>query len=489
MRKNYSWWPLAAVLFASSATYGQSVGIGTTSPNTSAQLDITSSSRGLLIPRMDSATILTIANPAKGLLVYDSSRNQLLVNMGTPASPNWQNIVASSGWSLSGNSGTNGNAFIGTTDATPLVFKTDNNVVAKFDIDDNVALGSGAMANGGSAGSIAIGTGALQQPSQNCIALGYIALAGNTGFDNIGIGQQTLNFNTGSGNVALGFFSLVSNTTASNNVAVGTSAAEENTTGGDMVAIGNLALGANRSGNDNTAIGNSALAFNNTGSGNTAVGSYALERTTNSYYNTVVGYNSGEAYDNGYNNVFVGANCDVNGAGYFNVIAIGQATVCTASDQARFGNPATNSIGSYADWTNFSDSRYKRNMRENVKGLDFIMRLRPITYNLDVTGIRHHLGQADPKDAPTQQSIRNREATVFSGFAAQEVEQAASASGYDFSGVDKPKNANDFYGLRYGDFVVPLVKAVQEQQAMIKALTEKVEQQDKQIQQLLSTKK
>jgi len=48
------------------------------------------------------------------------------------------------------------------------------------------------------------------------------------------------------------------------------------------------------------------------------------------------------------------------------------------------------------------------------------------------------------------------------GFIAQEVEQAAHSIGYDFSGVDAPKNENDFYGLRYAEFVVPLVKAVQE---------------------------
>jgi cell division protein FtsB len=36
--------------------------------------------------------------------------------------------------------------------------------------------------------------------------------------------------------------------------------------------------------------------------------------------------------------------------------------------------------------------------------------------------------------------------------------------------VDKPKNDRDFYGLRYGDFVVPLVKGMQEQQQMIETL-------------------
>jgi hypothetical protein len=42
--------------------------------------------------------------------------------------------------------------------------------------------------------------------------------------------------------------------------------------------------------------------------------------------------------------------------------------------------------------------------------------------------------------------------------------------GYDFSGVDKPKNESDMYGLRYAEFVVPMVKAIQEQQAMIEEL-------------------
>jgi hypothetical protein len=68
------------------------------------------------------------------------------------------------------------------------------------------------------------------------------------------------------------------------------------------------------------------------------------------------------------------------------------------------------------------------------------------------------------------------------------VEAAAAASEYDFSGVDKPKNANDFYGLRYGDFVVPLVKAVQEQQKLIDAMQKRLDEQDRLIQQLLKTK-
>ena len=66
--------------------------------------------------------------------------------------------------------------------------------------------------------------------------------------------------------------------------------------------------------------------------------------------------------------------------------------------------------------------------------------------------------------------------TIHSGFVAQEVEQAAKDAGYNFSGIDKPKSDNDMYGLRYADFVVPIVKAVQEQQQMIKLQQQMMEE-------------
>jgi hypothetical protein len=65
---------------------------------------------------------------------------------------------------------------------------------------------------------------------------------------------------------------------------------------------------------------------------------------------------------------------------------------------------------------------------------------------------------------------------LHTGFVAQDVETAGKKLGYDFSGLDKPKNASDVYGLRYSEFVVPLVKAVQEQQATIEGLEKKIAQ-------------
>ena len=59
---------LAAVLFTAT-TFAQ-VGIGTTTPDASAALDITSNTKGLLIPRMTNAQRQAISNPAAGLQVF-----------------------------------------------------------------------------------------------------------------------------------------------------------------------------------------------------------------------------------------------------------------------------------------------------------------------------------------------------------------------------------------------------------------------------------
>jgi trimeric autotransporter adhesin len=70
-----------------------------------------------------------------------------------------------------------------------------------------------------------------------------------------------------------------------------------------------------------------------------------------------------------------------------------------------------------------------------------------------------------------------------SGFIAQEVEQAALKAGYNFSGLIKPRSSNEHYSLSYDAFVVPLVKAVQEQQTVINAQHLTIHQQKAAIEQ------
>jgi hypothetical protein len=47
------------------------------------------------------------------------------------------------------------------------------------------------------------------------------------------------------------------------------------------------------------------------------------------------------------------------------------------------------------------------------------------------------------------------------------VEEAAKSVGYTFSGVRAANHDTGLYSMSYADFVVPLVKAMQEQQQMI----------------------
>ena len=355
-----------------------------------------------------------------------------------------------SSWSITGNAGTRaGTNFAGTTDAQAFDIRTNNILRTRITT-------KGQIETYNTGGSVFLGEGAGAN-------------------DDLATRQ----------NVFVGFHAGFSNTTGADNTASGLNALRSNISGIFNTASGTAALLDNTTGNSNTADGLSALASNTTGSDNTAVGSGALYATTSSLYNTALGYNAGTSYDNGYNNVFLGANVDVNGTGYFNVIAIGQGTIVTGSSVARFGNSATVSYGGWANWSNVSDGRFKKNVKPAVPGLAFITKLRPVTYNLDAMALDAFLHKSDRKkeaqlssaaEAIHTRALQEKEAITSTGFVAQEVETAAKELGYDFSGVDPPKNANDYYGLRYAEFVVPLVKAVQEQQGMIEAQQKEIEE-------------
>ena len=81
---------LAAVVFTAT-TYAQ-VGIGTTNPNTSAALDITSTTKGLLPPRMTTDERDLITSAAKGLIVFNTTLNTLQINEGDAATANWVSL-------------------------------------------------------------------------------------------------------------------------------------------------------------------------------------------------------------------------------------------------------------------------------------------------------------------------------------------------------------------------------------------------------------
>ncbi len=340
----------------------------------------------------------------------------------------------------------------------------------------NNAIGDLALfSNTVGTGNIAIGKSTLYKNTTGTynFASGSESLFSNTtGLENTAIGRSTLinnttgsyNFaggstslfynKTGSKNIAIGYLALVTSINNSGNIAIGDSALYTYNDGSFedfLVAVGSKSLSANTTGFYNTSIGASAMLNNTTGTSNTAVGTFSMQTNLIGNSITTIGYSANVASSN-----------------LSNATAIGALAVVDASNKVRIGNNSITSIGGQVAWTAFSDGRYKKDIKENVAGLDFIKALRPITYTVDIESLDKELNknikpQTDQRNADLIKKNAGESAKIIhTGFIAQEVEAAAKKLNFDFDGVDKPQTKDGLYGLRYAEFVVPLVKAVQE---------------------------
>ena len=135
------------LMAAGSVSKAQNIGINSTgaTPDASAMLDISSTAKGLLAPRMTTTQQNAITSPANGLLIYNTTTNAFMVNAGTPASPNWILVGNSiTGWSTTGNTGTNAAThFLGTTDNQSLRIRTKNTQRMVIDSSNgNVGIGT-----------------------------------------------------------------------------------------------------------------------------------------------------------------------------------------------------------------------------------------------------------------------------------------------------------------------------------------------------------
>lgn len=499
-----------------SVVNAQNVGIGTSTPDASAALDIKSTTKGLLVPAMTQAQRNAISNPATGLLIFQTD--------GTAVLPVWIVLGSggSNGWQIGGNSGTDpATNFIGTTDDVALRFRV-NKVNAGY-IDSalfstsigfraldavttgkyNTAAGYSALrANTTGNSNTANGYNALYANTTGSYntANGSSALYSNTtASSNTANGYQTLYSNTtGSGNTASGHYALRFNTTGYQNTAIGTFALYDNTTGYFNTASGYNALANNTTGYSNTANGVYSLAFKTTGDNNAANGSYALRSNTSGNLNTANGGQSLEYNTSGSNNVAVGFNAmrfnttgsynttvgfgagAIPGLNPFNFTAIGYIAghVGSNSNTVEIGNRSVTWIGGQVGWSTYSDERIKDNIKSNVPGLDFILKLNPVTYKLNIHRQNEISRMKDTLNWKGKYDIEN---IIQTGFVAQEVEKAAKEINYNFSGVIVPKHEKDLYSLRYNEFVVPLVKAVQEQQQMIEELQKQVNELQRNI--------
>ncbi len=329
---------LCIIVFAQA--YAQSVAINTDAslPHASAMLDIKSTDKGLLIPRVNlvsESDITTITNPRLSLLIYNN-------NAALPDGEGfyfwngnfWTKLITRTNlsnlaWNLTGNAGTNpSNDFIGTTDNKPLIFKTNNILSGKIEPGpNNVFFGQSAGLNNTSGNNNSffghLSGGANTTGSNNLFAGHFSGTSNTTGSGNAFAGHAAGRENTtGNRNTFLGEDAGINNTTGNQNTLVGNGAGRDNTTASGLVAIGLDALSSNTTGYNNVAIGTAALKnavntqkqvaigdsalYFSTGSFNTATGSKALYSSTTGFENTANGVEALYSNTTGLTNTAVG---------------------------------------------------------------------------------------------------------------------------------------------------------------------------------------
>ena len=291
----------------------------------------------------------------------------------------------------------------------------------------------------------------LTTKGNNNVFVGNDAGTSNSiGFINSFLGYKAgLSNVTGSQNTFIGGESGSSNSEGSMNSFMGRRAGYLNSTGNENTFIGAYAGQSNQDGFHNSFLGVSTGNSHTLGNENTFLGAHAGYSNNFGNNNTFVGNFAGLTNTAGTNNTFLGFYSGASSSTLTNATALGNGAIVNADNSVMIGNTAVTSIGGQVSWSTFSDRRLKHSIQKSELGLNFILSLKPVTYEYKASG---------------QKGIR------YTGLIAQDVEKSLKKLNLEFSGIVKPKNKHDFYAIRYGDFVAPLINSIQEQQEQINQL-------------------
>jgi hypothetical protein len=241
----------------------------------------------------------------------------------------------------------------------------------------------------------------------------------------------------------------------------------------------------------NTALGFQSL-YNNTSSGyNTAVGYQSLYnlKINGDFGDTAIGWGAGKTVITGGGNVFIGDSADGIEAGT-GQIAIGYNAKCNADNQCVIGSTDLTVIRGMhqttigggldlgasdypfrnvyaASYIQHSDRNLKDNIVDTPFGLEFVEKLHPVQYKFkDYTyTVNSNTDETEEPEIKTQTYVRPHQ-----GFIAQEVEEVLQGMGIDNACLIK----NEYYSLRYSEFIAPLTKAIQELSAKVKLLEQEI---------------
>jgi hypothetical protein len=290
----------------------------------------------------------------------------------------------------------------------------------------------------------------------------------NVGQSSVYIGANSGVSDDGSNNlnIAVGNNAMASVTSGFQNVAIGASALNNLTTTSNNMAVGTAALRVNQ-GQQNVAIGASALLFDSTGSYNTVNGYQALYNNNGGSYNVALGHRVGRYYGSSTqaaskidNSVLIGYDARPLGNEETNQIVIGYQARGLGTNTAIIGNGSLTDIYNGADNANFStvsDARDKTNIEPLELGLNLIENLNPVAFVWD-------------KRDSTRVGVKDI------GFIAQEFDGALYALPHsDYADFVKITEDGS-WKLNLSDIYPVIVKAIQEQQAIIESQTTEIEQ-------------
>ena len=277
-------------------------------------------------------------------------------------------------------------------------------------------------------------------------------LNNTTGTLNIFFSQDAgRNNTTGSSNSFFGNQAGLNNTTGSNNNFFGSQSGLRNTSGIGNFFFGDRAGSINRTGSDNISIGTQAM--NNTnlsdtlsGSQNVVIGYLSAANIASSASgNLVLGNNINLPTNNGSNQVVIKNIIFATGASGTGTTVAGSVGIGTNAPQANYRLTVNDSLYvggrvSAAGYTTRSDYNLKDEIKSINYGLNEIMQIMPVSYTYKSNG-EHQLG-----------------------FIAQDI------------GVIIPESVHfdGYMGVDYQSIIPILTKAIQEQQALIKALEQRI---------------
>jgi hypothetical protein len=321
---------LLGSLLAAAPALAQGVGIGTTTPNAAAALDIaaTATGKGLLIPRLDSATRVAIPSPPTGLLVFQ-------VGSASPRTRTGFYYYGGGSWLYLPDKASSGDN-LGNGMANTAV-----NLQANALVGTGASIGStvgvGVRADGGLN---------LGQNTSSSISLGYLSGAATTGSGNSFFGVRSGQYNTtGSSNTFSGAYSGNGNDSGSNNTFTGAGSGSLNNSGSFNVYTGS-GSGQTSTGSSNTFQGYFSGQGARTGSGNTFIGRSSGDVISPGNSNTYVGAYSGTGVSDNNTVTAIGYQSGSGGVNNLtNATALGANVSLAQSNTVILGNNANVGIG------------------------------------------------------------------------------------------------------------------------------------------------